>query len=66
MLPQVWLRTQAIDLIMKILHQNYVRQISKIYASKGTHCQKDPYNYVKVVDAFVATIIMTNSDRAVL
>jgi hypothetical protein len=60
LLPQKWLRTQALDLLIKILHQHYAKQIGKIYASKGTYCENDPYSYVKIVDGFVATLIMTN------
>jgi hypothetical protein len=65
LLPYRWLRTQAVDILIKLLLEQYRADLQKALVTKG-EAGDDHRSYLRVLDAFVATLIMTDQEDYVL
>jgi Ulp1 family protease len=66
LLPNRWLRTQAVDILIKLLLQREREEMSKIHASKSEFGSAASRLLVRTMDAFVVTLIMTDQEDYIL
>lgn len=66
LLPYRWLRTQAVDVLIKLLLEQYRADLRKALEAKGELPGDGHRRYLRVLDAFVATLIMTDQEDYIL
>lgn len=66
LLPYRWLRTQAVDVLIKLLLEEFRNELRRVYVSRGSVCNEEYRNLIRVMDAFVATLVMTDQEDFIL
>lgn len=66
LLGKRWLRTGVLDLGLKLLVEQHKEEARKVFAMRGEFNQDEHAEYVKLMDAFIATLIMGSEDDFIL
>lgn len=66
LLPYRWLRTQAVDVLIKLLLEQCRAELRRVWVGRGKVCSEGHRWLLRTVDAFVATLIMTDQEDFIL